>query len=110
MFMIGFRSLLVSLFVISSAHAAEIKVDPIPEKLGKDLVARYGRLVSDSYERSVKGAQELREKIAAFVKTPSNENLEAAKNAWKKARDSYSRTEVFRFYGGPIDHPETGPE
>ena len=34
----------------------------------------------------------------------------AAKEAWLAARDDYGLTEAFRFYGGPIDNEENGPE
>ena len=36
--------------------------------------------------------------------------LAAAKQAWLTARDDYLPTEAFRFYDGPIDNPEDGPE
>ncbi len=48
--------------------------------------------------------------IDAFVADPTDETLEAAKQAWLAARDDYGLTEAFRFYGGPIDDEETGPE
>ena len=33
-----------------------------------------------------------------------------AKEAWLNARDDYGPTEAFRFYDGPIDNPDYGPE
>ena len=48
--------------------------------------------------------------LDAFVADPTDETLEAAKQAWLTARDDYGLTEAFRFYGGPIDNEETGPE
>ena len=41
---------------------------------------------------------------------PTDETLAAAKEAWLAARDDYGLTEAFRFYGGPIDNEENGPE
>ena len=48
--------------------------------------------------------------IDAFVADPTDATLEAAKQAWLDARDDYGLTEAFRFYGGPIDNEEDGPE
>ena len=41
---------------------------------------------------------------------PTEATLKAAKEAWLDARDVYGPTEVFRFYDGPIDNPDDGPE
>ena len=36
--------------------------------------------------------------------------MAAAREAWLAARDDYGPTEAFRFYGGPIDNEQDGPE
>ncbi len=36
--------------------------------------------------------------------------MEAARGAWRESRVPYLQTEAFRFYGGPIDHEESGVE
>ena len=48
--------------------------------------------------------------IDRFIDEPTPAHLEAAKRLWLRARDDYGLTEVFRFYDGPIDNPEDGPE
>jgi putative iron-regulated protein len=48
--------------------------------------------------------------LKTLVMDPSEANLEAAKQAWLASREPYLQTEVYRFYDGPIDHPEDGPE
>jgi putative iron-regulated protein len=48
--------------------------------------------------------------IDIFLTEPTPATLELAKRAWLTARDDYSPTEAFRFYGGPIDNEENGPE
>src|SRR3546814_4535519 len=40
----------------------------------------------------------------------SDLSLAAAKQAWLDGRDLYGPTEAFRFYDGPIDTPDGGPE
>ncbi|MEL6178511.1 MAG: imelysin family protein, partial [Myxococcota bacterium] len=38
------------------------------------------------------------------------QTLTAARDAWRASREPYLQTEVYRFYDGPIDNPDTGPE
>lgn len=75
-----------------------------------DVVTNYSAIVHANYEDSLASAKVLDEKIDAFLAAPSAEGLEEAKEAWLAAREPYLQTEVFRFYDGPIDHPEDGPE
>lgn len=73
------------------------------------IVQKYAELVSHSYNETVQKALDLDVALRAFVKSPSETTQTAAKEAWIAARMVYSPTEVFRFYGGPID-AEDGPE
>src|SRR5262245_32577306 len=67
-------------------------------------------IVRASYADSIQTATALRTAIDAFVAAPSPAALESARTAWKAAREPYGQTEVYRFYDGPIDDPDTGPE
>jgi putative iron-regulated protein len=69
----------------------------------QNVVDRYARLVSASYEKSLRGAEQMDAAIQSFLAAPSADSLAAAKTAWLGARDDYGLTEVFRFYNGPID-------
>ena len=75
-----------------------------------DVVENYAAGVHAAYEASLASATEMDAAIDALVATPTEATLEAAKQAWLAARDDYGLTEAFRFYGGPIDDEETGPE
>ena len=75
-----------------------------------DAVTTYADGVEASYGASLESATALDVAIDEFVAAPSEETLEAAKQAWLTARDDYGLTEAFRFYGGPIDDEETGTE
>ena len=55
-------------------------------------------------------AEALHDAIDAFVAGPTDATLQAAKDAWLAGRRLYGPTEVFRFYDGPIDNPDDGPE
>lgn len=70
----------------------------------------YAAGVHSAYLSSLHSAQALDAAIDAFLAEPSEETLAAARAVWIVARDDYGPTEVFRFYGGPIDNEETGTE
>lgn len=64
------------------------------------LLVSYADMAQASYEDALAGAKELEAAIDTFVETPTEANLEAAKAAYKAARQPYSQTEVFRFDEG----------
>jgi putative iron-regulated protein len=70
----------------------------------------YATNVYASYSESLTKAQALKTAIDAFIAAPSQTTLDAAKAAWIAAREPYGQTEVYRFYDGPIDNAEDGPE
>ena len=75
-----------------------------------DAVATYAAGVHAAYETSAVSAKAMDASIDAFLASPSQASLDAARQAWLVAREDYGPTEVFRFYGGPIDDEETGTE
>lgn len=75
-----------------------------------DAVSAYASLVEASYADSLVEAEALDLAVGALVAAPSDGSLEAARVAWLQSREPYLQTEVFRFYDGPIDNPEDGPE
>ncbi len=75
-----------------------------------EVVANYANIVHASYEDSVEAAQALEASVATLVESPSAANLTAAQVAWRASREPYLQTEVYRFYEGPIDNEEDGPE
>ena len=74
------------------------------------VIDGYVAIVRASYGDTLSTATALRVAVDAFVAAPSPTTLEAAKTAWLAAREPYGQTESYRFYDGPIDNPETGPE
>lgn len=70
----------------------------------------YADLVTASYAATIESAIEMQTAVAALVADPTDATLSAAKEAWLTARDDYGPTEAFRFYDGPIDDPDDGPE
>jgi putative iron-regulated protein len=89
--------------------------DPAPSADGTtttvaDATATYADVVRSSYADSLSAALELQSAVEAFVAEPTAEGLDAAREAWLAAREPYLQTEVYRFYEGPIDNAEDGPE
>ena len=83
---------------------------PSVQELKSDVVAHYANGVHALYAKSLKSATAMDTAIDIFLADPTPATLEAAKRAWLVARDDYGPTEAFRFYGGPIDNEEDGPE
>jgi putative iron-regulated protein len=79
------------------------------------VVGAYAEHAHQAYSRALDSAGALAEAIRVLTATPDEASLAAARAAWLRAHLDYARTEVFRFYGGPIDAPPTatrpaGPE
>ncbi len=86
----------------SSQKLTAAQIRPIAES--------YRTLVQKAYSETLETNQQLHAEAEKFTATSSEEQLLKVREAWKKARLAYSRTEAFRFYGGPIDQAETGLE
>ncbi|MCY1081568.1 imelysin family protein [Archangium lansingense] len=84
--------------------------DPLEESRAQPVVERYAALVNENYTDAVTKAKELQTAVNVFVADPTEAKLAAARNAWLASRPSYGQSEAFRFYGGPIDNEDTGPE
>ena len=78
--------------------------------LKEKVVENYAAGAHSSYVRSLTSARALDAAIDNFLAGPSQPRLDAAKRAWLRARDDYGVTEIYRFYEGPIDNEENGPE
>lgn len=76
----------------------------------ESVIATYADLVHRTYAASRGEAGQLQVAVERLLDQPTEVSLDAAKAAWIKARQPYLTTEAFRFYEGPIDAAETGPE
>ena len=75
-----------------------------------DAATTYSDIVFASYSDSLTEAEALEAAIQSFVGNPDSAGLDAARQAWLDSREPYLQTEVYRFYEGPIDNEEDGPE
>jgi putative iron-regulated protein len=76
----------------------------------RPVIEHYAALAYAGYSSSVAKAEELQSAVDGLVRSPSASTLQAARQAWLRAREPYAQTEVHRFYDGPIDDPTDGPE
>jgi len=76
----------------------------------EQVVEHYARSVHSAYGKALTEAKEMQLQIDNFVANPTRDTHHMAKLAWVQARRFYGLTEVFRFYNGPIDSPDGGPE
>ncbi len=97
--------LLLTIALVACNGTAENDIETVKA----DVVNNYADIVYANYEDSLTTAVDLQTALEAFVANPSEETQQAAKDAWLAAREPYGQTEVYRFYGGPIDD-EDGPE
>ncbi|MGM8886076.1 imelysin family protein [Psychrobacter sp. 1U2] len=71
------------------------------EQAGIDrLLVSYADMAHAAYKDSLETAKDLQNAVNTYVETPTEDNLKAAKAAYKAARQPYSQTEIFRFDEG----------
>lgn len=104
------RRVTILLFGLSPLLAACGDEDSSDRVNATPVLQRYAEIAHQGYSESLDLASELRESVQRFIEEPGEESLASAKAAWIAAREPYLQTEVFRFYDGPIDNEETGPE
>lgn len=93
----------VALALSAPALAQSVPANPA------SVAAHYATLVHANYSDTLSSAKAMQAAIRSLTNTPSKGTLEAARKAWRDAREFYGQTEAFRFYGGPIDD-DSGPE
>ena len=87
-------------YALQSTDAKAYSYDATPQ------IDAYINLAFKSYEKAAADAAVLAKVVDAFLATPSDETLGAARKAWLAARPAYLHTEAFRFYDGPIEAVE----
>ena len=94
----------------ASAQAAAPTVATATANTTVPAVAQhYAAMVHATYSDTLASTLKMQQAIEAFLATPSQASLSAARQTWLDAREFYGQTEAFRFYGGPIDD-KNGPE
>lgn len=92
------------LAAIGATAALTAAVFVLPAKAETDpkaVIKTYADIALAKYEDSLTTAKSLDAAVDALIAKPSQETLNAAREAWKAARIPYQQTEVYRF-GNPI--------
>ena len=75
-----------------------------------EVLTTYSQVAYQNYREAYKQTLAVQEKITQFLASPSDITYQAAKQGWLDARAIYGQSEVFRFYGSPIDNPQANLE
>ena len=107
MFSLPMRPLLAPLLASLLASGCDSSTSPWDDAefvtQAADVRTQYVAVMVAAYASTLVEAEAMHAEIEAFVAAPSAAGLDAAREAWLAAREVYGQTEVFRFYGGPID-------
>ena len=69
----------------------------------RDVLSHYAALAHAVYEDSLIAARDLQGDVTRLIANPSEENLAAARTAWRAARVPYQQSEVYRFGNAVVD-------
>lgn len=92
--------------VLPALLAQEPAAPPSFGDLRGQLVERHAEHCHRLYAACAQGGEALLVAVEAFLRSPDDEHLAAAREAWCKARLVYGETEALRFQGGPIERLE----
>jgi len=90
------------------ATFTQVKDLPTAERTAviQAAMSAYADYALKTYADAKNDAVSMKSAIDAFVATPTQATMDAAKTAWLKARESYGITEILRLSNGPIDAEE----
>ena len=80
--------------------------DPTPDPPAvsrADVVVTNADIAYAGYSDALDTAMDLEDAVEAFVANPTDDTFMDAKDAWRRAREAYQPTEVYRFRPGPIE-------
>jgi len=94
------------LAAIAASAALTAAIFVLPAKADTDpkaVIATYADIALAKYEDSLTTAKLLDQAVDALIAKPSADTLNAARAAWKAARQPYQQTEVYRFGNAIVD-------
>jgi putative iron-regulated protein len=95
------RVLAVSLVALAGAIAAQPALAEAPTAAA--VAKTYADIAEAGYTDSLAAAHKLKTTIDTLIKSPTQDNLLAARKAWVDARVPYMQTEAFRFGNKIVD-------
>jgi putative iron-regulated protein len=105
----------IGIFVLASIAFVACKKDETSTtdqyaQQKSDIKETYAKMAFAVYKDSYTSAVALQTACHTLADSPSQVNLDNAKQAWLAAREVYGLSEIFRFVDGPIDNTNDGPE
>jgi putative iron-regulated protein len=97
--LVGMTAVGLTTVASPAAHAAAAP-DP------KAILENYMNIAVATYQDAIAGAKTLDQAVEAFLATPNDTTLRAARTAWVNARVPYMQSEAFRFGNPEIDDIE----
>jgi putative iron-regulated protein len=95
------RVLAASLVAVVGAIAAQPALAEAPTAAA--VAKTYADIAEAGYTDSLEAARKLKTSIDTLIKSPTQDNLVAARKAWVDARVPYMQTEAFRFGNKIVD-------
>jgi putative iron-regulated protein len=99
---LGAKTLCAAVLAVSTVLPAWQTADaaaPTPAA----VIETYANIAQAAYADALAGAENLKRNIGALLQRPNEENLRAAREAWRAARVPYMQTEVYRFGNKAVD-------
>ena len=78
----------------------------VNEAQKRAFLTTYADIALAVYTDSLEDAKALQKALETFTTTPTDANLQKAKEAWIASRESYLQSEIFRLSNTPIDAEE----
>ena len=90
-----------TLFTVTALLFLSTFASAAPQK--RDVVSHYAALAHAVYDDSLIAAQNLQKAVHRLIAKPTEDNLRAARSAWKASRVPYQQSEVYRFGNAIVD-------
>ena len=90
-----------TLFTVTALLFLSTFVSAAPQK--RDVVSHYAALAHAVYDDSLMAAENLQKAVHRLIAKPTEDNLRAARSAWKASRVPYQQSEVYRFGNAIVD-------
>ncbi|MEM8542113.1 MAG: imelysin family protein, partial [Pseudomonadota bacterium] len=97
------RTIIIGAALAASTAVSANSAFAMGEVSAEAVTKHYADIALAKYEDSLTTAKALDVAIAALISSPSEANLNAAKDAWLAARVPYQQTEVYRFGNAIVD-------
>lgn len=95
------RRLFAATLAVAAVLGGAASADPAPAV--SEVIKTYADIAQASYADALAGARGLKTAVDTLVKSPTDANLKAAREAWIAARVPYMQTEGFRFGNKIVD-------